>query len=205
MAPPILKISSEKPLELKCTILGEGGVGKSTAVIRYVSNYFVEEYDPTIEDSYRKTVVNRDGQAVLLEMLDTAGREEFSALKDVWYQAADVCLICYSITSRQSFYALSSYLMHVEKARNLKQLEKAELIIMGTKADLESSREVTESEGRAFAKACGAAFLESSAKTNMGITDAFGLVATLGARRVLDRVNGKLQGRRKRPTICALQ
>ena len=58
-----------------------GGVGKSALTIQLIQNHFVEEYDPTIEDSYRKQVVI-DGETCLLDILDTAGQEEYSATRD---------------------------------------------------------------------------------------------------------------------------
>lgn len=66
---------------LKFVVLGPGGVGKSCLTIRFVQGKFITEYDPTIEDSYRKQV-NVDGVPYLLELLDTAGQEEYAAMRD---------------------------------------------------------------------------------------------------------------------------
>jgi small GTP-binding protein len=63
---------------MRLVLLGSGGVGKSCITIRYVQDSFVTEYDPTIEDSYRRQV-EVDGQQVMLEILDTAGTEQFTA------------------------------------------------------------------------------------------------------------------------------
>ncbi len=63
---------------MRLVLLGSGGVGKSCITIRYVQDSFVLEYDPTIEDSYRRQV-EVDGQQVMLEILDTAGTEQFTA------------------------------------------------------------------------------------------------------------------------------
>ena len=72
-------------------VLGGGGVGKSALTIRLVNDNFLEEYDPTIEDSYRKNatmdeVVNGvlNKVSVRIDILDTAGQEEFSAMQDLW-------------------------------------------------------------------------------------------------------------------------
>lgn len=59
--------------EYKITVLGAGGVGKSALVVQFVHTKFLEKYDPTIEDSYRKTI-DVDGQACQLDILDTAGQ-----------------------------------------------------------------------------------------------------------------------------------
>jgi GTPase KRas protein len=60
--------------EYKLVIVGGGGVGKSALTIQLIQGHFVDEYDPTIEDSYRKQV-NIDNETCLLDILDTAGQE----------------------------------------------------------------------------------------------------------------------------------
>lgn len=65
--------------EYKVVVLGGGGVGKSALTVRFVHSLFVEKYDPTIEDSYRRTL-NVDGITVALEVLDTAGTEQVRSL-----------------------------------------------------------------------------------------------------------------------------
>lgn len=63
---------SRRMREYKIVVLGSGGVGKSALTVQFVQGIFVEKYDPTIEDSYRKQV-EVDGQQCMLEILDTAG------------------------------------------------------------------------------------------------------------------------------------
>ena len=74
---------ADKTLEYKLVVLGGGGVGKSALTIRLVTDNFLDEYDPTIEDSYRKQVMI-DDETALLDILDTAGQEEFSSMQDQW-------------------------------------------------------------------------------------------------------------------------
>eukprot|EP00456_Euglypha_rotunda_P009482 TRINITY_DN1213_c2_g3_i1.p1 TRINITY_DN1213_c2_g3~~TRINITY_DN1213_c2_g3_i1.p1 ORF type:complete len:102 (-),score=33.59 TRINITY_DN1213_c2_g3_i1:24-329(-) len=76
-------MSAEKATEYKLVVLGGGGVGKSALTIRLVTDNFLDEYDPTIEDSYRKQVMI-DDETALLDILDTAGQEEFSSMQDQW-------------------------------------------------------------------------------------------------------------------------
>lgn len=66
--------------EYKIVVLGSGGVGKSALTVQFVQGIFVEKYDPTIEDSYRKQV-EVDGQQCMLEILDTAGTVIVAILK----------------------------------------------------------------------------------------------------------------------------
>ena len=100
--------------EYKIAILGDGGVGKSSITIQLVQNHvksfrtivlilqFVEEYDPTIEDSYRKQVTI-DDETCILDVLDTGGREEFSRMKERYTTEGSCFYVVYSITSRSSF------------------------------------------------------------------------------------------------------
>jgi len=67
--------------EYKIVVLGSGGVGKSALTVQFVQGIFVEKYDPTIEDSYRKQV-EVDGQQCMLEILDTAGTVRFPPCSD---------------------------------------------------------------------------------------------------------------------------
>ncbi|OWZ33715.1 Ras family, other [Cryptococcus neoformans Bt63] len=86
----------------KITVLGDGGVGKTAITVQFTMSSFVETYDPTIEDCYRKQWVV-DEQPCLLEVLDTAGQEEYTALRDQWIREGEGFLIVYSITSRPTF------------------------------------------------------------------------------------------------------
>ena len=92
----------ENTLEYKLVVLGGGGVGKSALTIRLVTDNFLTEYDPTIEDSYRKQVVI-DQKTALLDILDTAGQEEYSSMQDQWMREGKGFLLVYSITSRSTF------------------------------------------------------------------------------------------------------
>jgi GTPase KRas protein len=89
---------------IKIVVLGSGAVGKSALVIRLITDNFMEEYDPTIEDSYQKAIVV-DGESVVLNVLDTAGQEEYSTMQD---QAKfSLLFICNSLYNHYMFSVLS--------------------------------------------------------------------------------------------------
>jgi len=69
--------------DIKIVVLGTGGVGKSALTVQFVQGIFVDKYDPTIEDSYRKPF-EVDGEQKVLEILDTAGTEQFTAMRDLY-------------------------------------------------------------------------------------------------------------------------
>lgn len=84
-------------------VVGAGGVGKSALTIQLLQDYFMDEYDPTIEDSYRKQVVI-DGETCLLDIIDTAGQEDkHSSLKDQYMRAGEGFLIVFAVNNAKSF------------------------------------------------------------------------------------------------------
>ncbi|PIK36235.1 putative ras-related protein [Apostichopus japonicus] len=87
--------------EYKVVVLGSGGVGKSALTVQFVLGNFVEKYDPTIEDFYRKAIEVESTMAIL-EILDTAGTEQFASMRDLYIRNGQGFVIVYSVTSKQS-------------------------------------------------------------------------------------------------------
>jgi len=149
-----------KNLEYKLVVLGGGGVGKSALTIRLVTDNFLDEYDPTIEDSYRKQVMI-DDETALLDILDTAGQEEFSSMQDQWMRDGKGFLLVYNITSRPTFDEVSNL---YDKILRTKDTDKVPIVLVGNKCDLKDERQVKYEEGAALAKTWGCPFFETSAK-----------------------------------------
>ncbi|KAK9468032.1 ras family-domain-containing protein [Lipomyces arxii] len=152
----------------KVVVLGDGGVGKTALTIQLCLNHFVEMYDPTVEDSYRKQIVI-DHQSCMVEILDTAGQEEFSALRDQWITEGEGFAFVYSVTSRTSFNRILSYVQQVERVKK----SAVPMVLIGNKSDRVIEREVSSQEGAALAKRLGCDFFESSAKNDINIERAF--------------------------------
>ncbi|CAF4438507.1 unnamed protein product, partial [Adineta steineri] len=85
--------------DYKICIFGSGGVGKSCLVIQFVQGVFTPKYDPTIEDVYTKTL-EIDEKQYSLEILDTAGSDEFSSMRDLYVNSGHGFVLVYSITSQ---------------------------------------------------------------------------------------------------------
>jgi len=155
--------------EYKLVIVGGGGVGKSALTIQLIQNHFIDEYDPTIEDSYRKQVTI-DEETCLLDILDTAGQEEYSAMRDQYMRTGQGFILVYAITSRSSFDEIASFR---EQILRVKDKDKVPMILVGNKCDLETERQVTTGEGQDLAKSFGCPFFESSAKTRVNVEECF--------------------------------
>lgn len=155
--------------EYKVVVLGDGGVGKTALTIQCVSNHFVEYYDPTIESAYRRQVVI-DEEACLLDILDTAGQEEFSALRAQWIRSGEGFVLIYAVTSRSSFEQVD---MLRQKILQAKDQDKVPMVLVGNKCDLESERQVTTMEGKELAKMWNCPFYEASAFNRHNVDEAF--------------------------------
>ncbi|WVQ79920.1 hypothetical protein IAT38_002021 [Cryptococcus sp. DSM 104549] len=199
----------------KITVLGDGGVGKTALTVQFTMSSFVETYDPTIEDCYRKQWVV-DDQPCLLEVLDTAGQEEYTALRDQWIRDGEGFIVVYSITSRPTFErverivervlrvkdesaaapgAYSSYPAspYAQPSASASSSRRVPIIIVGNKRDMFHSREVSTDEGVALAKSLGCDFFEASAKSNTNVEPAF--KATVRQIRAYRRAVAGLSGR----------
>ena len=93
---------SNIPDTIHIAVVGSGGIGKSALSVQYVQSLFTEDYDPTIQDNYSKTALI-DGNYVDLDILDTAGQDEFTALREQYMKNQDGFLLCFSLASRETF------------------------------------------------------------------------------------------------------
>ncbi|KAL3470900.1 ras family-domain-containing protein [Aspergillus californicus] len=155
--------------EYKLVVVGGGGVGKSCLTIQLIQSHFVDEYDPTIEDSYRKQCVI-DDEVALLDVLDTAGQEEYSAMREQYMRTGEGFLLIYSITSRQSFEEIMTFQQQILR---VKDKDYFPIIVVANKCDLEKERVVSEQEGEALARQFDCKFIETSAKSRINVENAF--------------------------------
>ncbi|KAJ3716042.1 ras protein [Lentinula raphanica] len=155
--------------EYKLVVVGGGGVGKSALTIQFIQSHFVDEYDPTIEDSYRKQCVI-DDEVALLDVLDTAGQEEYGAMREQYMRTGEGFLLVYSITSRNSFEEISTF--HQQILR-VKDQDTFPVVVVANKCDLEYERQVGPNEGRDLAKLFNCKFIETSAKVRINVDQAF--------------------------------
>ncbi|XP_012277565.1 GTP-binding protein Rit2 [Orussus abietinus] len=153
----------------KIVVLGDGGVGKSAVTLQFVTHSFLDYHDPTIEDSYQQQAVI-DGEAALLDILDTAGQVEFTAMRDQYMRCGEGFMICYSVTDRHSFQEVLEYRKLISRVRIHEDIP---LVLVGNKFDLQHQRKVTTEEGKALADQLGCPFYETSAALRHFIDDAF--------------------------------
>ncbi|KAK7511852.1 putative ras small monomeric GTPase [Phyllosticta citribraziliensis] len=156
--------------EYHIVVLGSGGVGKSCLTAQFVQNVWIESYDPTIEDSYRKAI-DVDGRSVVLEILDTAGTEQFTAMRELYMKTGQGFLLVFSITSMTSLHELAELRDQIIR---IKDDERVPIVLVGNKSDLEEDRAVTRSRAFAVSQAWGnCPYYETSARRRANVDEVF--------------------------------
>lgn len=147
--------------------------------MRLVRSKWVDEYDPTIEDSYSTTRVV-DGVSYRIDIIDTAGQEEYRDMLGNLFQVdskIDAYLLVYDITAPQSLEALDYFNdmidKNVEAAGELTDRPPPVKVVVGNKCDLTNERGVTAAEGLQWAREHGCGFMETSAKQMVNIEETF--------------------------------
>ncbi|XP_017062269.1 ras-related protein Rab-21 [Drosophila ficusphila] len=163
-------------LNFKAVLLGEGCVGKTSLVLRYMEDRFNAQHLSTLQASFVSRKVSlEDGRRAQLNIWDTAGQERFHALGPIYYRGSDGALLVYDITDQDSFQKVKSW---VRELRQMRGTEIA-LIIVGNKTDLEEQRAVAHEEALQYARTVGAQYVETSAKENEGVAELFELLTYL--------------------------
>lgn len=149
-------------------ILGTRSVGKSSVALQYTEKKFNENYNPTIQNTFKKEVT-WNGKKYVLEILDTAGQDESSLIPEV--VGVDGCVLVYNVINKKSFETIK---LINEKFLNEVGHDNIPRVMVGNKTDLDVQRRVTREQGEKLAKELGCcAFVESSAKEYECISDVF--------------------------------
>lgn len=154
----------------KVIMVGSGGVGKSALTLQFMYDEFVEDYEPTKADSYRKKVV-LDGEEVQIDILDTAGQEDYAAIRDNYFRSGEGFLLVFSITEHESFSATAEFREQILRVKA--EEDKIPLLLVGNKSDLEERRQVSVDEARGKADEWGVQYVETSAKTRANVDKVF--------------------------------
>jgi Ras-related protein R-Ras2 len=153
----------------KIIVVGGGGVGKSALTIQFIQSYFVTDYDPTIEDSYTKQCVI-DQLVAKLDIIDTAGQDEFSAMRDQYMRCGQGFLLVFSLIDKASMSEI--YRLHKQILR-IKDGDEFPMILIGNKCDLQRQRLVSNSMADDLKEELNLPYLETSAKTRQNVEEAF--------------------------------
>ena len=163
-----------KPAFLKVVLLGDGGVGKSSLIQRFVSNKF----DPSLFHTIGVEFLNKDleveGERYTLQIWDTAGQERFKSLRTPFYRGTDCCLLTYAIDDPQSFQNIAMWKKEFLYYADVKDPENFPFVVLGNKSDLLSERKVSLDEATVWCEQnAKLPHFETSAKDAVNVDLAF--------------------------------
>lgn len=161
---------------VKCVIIGDGAVGKTSMLASYVNNIFSEKYVPTVFENFDTSTIC-DDTPVLLSLWDTGGKADYDYLRPISYHNTDVFIICYSIANPESLENIRT--KWVPEIINYSR--DVPFIIVGTQSDLkndqmelENHNHVSKKKVSKIANTLGAAaVMECSAKTQDNLSNVF--------------------------------
>ncbi|MBA0600359.1 hypothetical protein Gorai_006547 [Gossypium raimondii] len=169
----------------KILLIGDSGVGKSSLLVTFISN-FVHDLSPTIGVDFKIKMVTIGGKRLKLTIWDTAGQERFGTLTSSYYRGAHGIILAklrelkpfflcyfevYDVTRRETFTNLSEvWAKEVELYSTNQECIK---VLVGNKVDRDSERAVTQEEGMALAQQLKCSFLECSARTRANVHQCF--------------------------------
>ena len=150
-------------------IIGRGVVGKSSLTYRFINAEFAGDHEPTMEDGC-KTNITLDNKNYLVEILDTAGEDDYQKMMDMWITFGEGFLLVFAINDKESFELLEKKRERIIKG---KHGENIPMLLVGNKQDLSNKREVPYDDAKALATKWGIDYIETSAKTKFNCKEAF--------------------------------
>eukprot|EP01080_Neovahlkampfia_damariscottae_P004031 gene4031-7320_t len=185
---------------IKITLLGGGGVGKSCVTIQFLSKTFDNDCYSTVENTYT-TKITIDDEEYTIIIVDTAGQDEFKPLMDTWIRDSDCYLFCYDTTQYSSLNDVKEIILKAQRHKEcdvcVPGLPFIPSVLIGCKCDMVDKKKVKTEVGKEFADQYlfteyeadekilqkDKYFLETSAKDNINIDDAFSNVVKLFIKR----------------------
>ena len=153
----------------KYIIIGDPSVGKSNLLMKFANNKFTEDYQSTIGVEFGAKNIRLNDQVYRIQIWDTAGQENFRSITRAYFKKCVCAMVVYDITSKESFEHIQNWIDDVHE-----QSPKTVLIVLiGNKIDLEERRVISIDEGNDFATQNGLIFMETSAKSGVGVKEIF--------------------------------
>ncbi len=156
----------------KVLLVGNTSVGKSSLFLRFVDKIWNDAFVPTIGVDFKIKTLNINNKNIKLQIWDTAGQERFRTIISSYYRGAHGILLIFDVTETESFESLKNWLIEIEKNTNKNVIK----LLIGNKCDLDEKRVISFDKGKDFAEQYNMKYIETSAKTDLNVTEAFGLI-----------------------------
>eukprot|EP00039_Didymoeca_costata_P017901 m.331293 g.331293 ORF g.331293 m.331293 type:complete len:205 (+) comp16695_c0_seq1:146-760(+) len=168
----------------KLLLIGDSGVGKTCVLFRFSDDAFNSTFISTIGIDFKIRTIELDDKKIKLQIWDTAGQERFRTITTAYYRGAMGILLLYDVTNEKSFDNIKTWIHNIEQHAS----EDVEKMILGNKCDMEDKRVISKEQGQKLAAEHGVPFMETSAKANINVEEAF----TAIARAIKKKMDGKV-------------
>ena len=156
--------------EFSIGTFGEGRVGKTCILKRYLKNTFDDEELSTTSASNFEHIEEYNNQNYTLSIYDTAGQERYGTLTNQYINGLNGLFLVYDITSRETFNKIDNWMDRVKERLDV---NKVAIILIGNKCDDNEGREINKDEGESLAKKLNVQFFETSAANGQNVKEAF--------------------------------
>ncbi|ORX96669.1 ras-domain-containing protein [Basidiobolus meristosporus CBS 931.73] len=170
---------------IKLLLIGDSGVGKSCLLLRFSDDSFTPSFITTIGIDFKIRTIDLDGKRIKLQIWDTAGQERFRTITTAYYRGAMGIVLVFDVTDERSFNNVRNWIKNVEQHAH----EGVNKIIVGNKCDIEDKKVVTKDQGLALAEEFEVRYVETSAKSNIGVEEAFFSLARDIKKRLIDNMD----------------
>ena len=179
-------------LQIKLLTIGDSSVGKTCLLHRYTSHSFSTGSIPTVGIDFKMMNITIDGKRIKMQCWDTAGQERYRNITVNYYRNAQGIMLVYDITNMKSYESIDNWIeqIHTHAGATVNK------ILVGNKVDQMNERVVSYNDGENLAKKYDIPFYESSAKTGVGVDEAFFTIAKAVTERLMGG-NGNSDGNKK--------
>ncbi|KAJ3363951.1 small GTP-binding protein domain [Allomyces macrogynus ATCC 38327] len=167
---------------IKLLLIGDSGVGKSCLLLRFCDDSFTPSFITTIGIDFKIRTIELDGKRIKLQIWDTAGQERFRTITTAYYRGAMGILLAYDVTDERSFKNIRNWIKNIEQNAS----QGVNMILVGNKCDMGDKKVISKEQGQELADEFGIKFVETSAKSNLGVEDAFFSLARDIKKRLID-------------------
>ena len=162
-------------LNVKILIVGDTNVGKTSLLLQYTDNFYPLQHAATVGIEFKVKNITYKNYNVKLQIWDTAGQERFHSITNNFFRNADGILFVYDITNKKSFEGIKNWIQEAEEEVG----DDFQKILIGNKSDLEEERTVPLKKLEEFCLEKKINFLETSAKNNINLKEAFNKIVEL--------------------------
>jgi len=182
-------LPAQQKIVLKVILLGNSGVGKTCILNRYVDNTFNSNtYKATIGTDFKLKELVIDGQPVTLQIWDTAGQERFQSLGEIFHRGANICLLVFDITKKESFEALQQWKDEFLLSSANEMNDEFPFACVANKVDRHTERTVSQKRAVKWCNHAGQSmtYFETSAKDSTNVAQAFTTMARKALKYMAD-------------------